>query len=285
MFKIENARIALAVKSYGAELVSLWDKRSGREWLWQANPVYWGKSSPVLFPMIGIIKDAAFDHDGKKYFMTKHGFARDHEFYLSGQTPDSLSFTLEDDSKTLSLYPFRFCLQITYRLAGATLEVQYRVINRDKKSMYFSIGGHPAFNCPMETEEWVIEWPNVNKLQAQLLDPDTGLLSQRQKAIALSDGSLKLSAGLFVEDALIFDKLDCREVVLRDLAGENRLAFKFEDFPVFAVWSPPGPFVCLEPWTALPDGAEAPPELRQRPGMIPLGPAESFAAGYQIRLG
>lgn len=269
----------------GAELASLRDKSSGREWLWQRDPTYWGKSSPVLFPMIGMIKDASYDYAGVIYPMTKHGFARDRAFHVSEETPDSLTFTLEDDQKTHLLYPFRFCLHITYRLDKKTLVVQYRVVNRDQKPIYFSIGGHPAFNCGMDLEQWVLEWPGVNAVEARLLNPANGLLVKASRIVPLAGGAMPLSGELFAKDALIFSDLDCRQVVLRDVAGANKLMFKFEDFPVFAIWSAPGPFICLEPWTSLPDAEDAPPELQQRPGMICLEPSETFAAEYQISFG
>ncbi len=280
---LSNDLLAIKVKDKGAELSSLLDLRTGREWLWQGDPQFWAKQSPVLFPFIGKIAMDGYRHKGVVFPMTKHGLARDLDFVCVSKNSCSIDLQLRATPATQQMYPFDFMLQIKYLLAGNRLTVSFQVTNLSSVAMHFNLGGHPAFNCPMEQEKWHIRGGALPR-QASLLDKKTGLLSDANIALPVDDDSLRLREELFAADALIFPKLPKREVSLVLGEDEACLKFSFADFPVFALWSAPGPFVCLEPWLALPDKAESSGELCERQGFCCLAPGGQFAASFHISL-
>ena len=151
MHVIENEFLKVAVSPHGAELCSIFDKEKQHEVVWQADPAYWNRHAPVLFPFVGKVNEGLYRYKGKSYPMGQHGFARDMEFTLVGETPDSITFRLCDNEESRAKYPFAFELTITHRLQGRTVTVEWSVKNpSDTEPLYFSIGGHPAFNCPAD---------------------------------------------------------------------------------------------------------------------------------------
>ena len=132
---------------------SLKDNKTEQEYLWQADPKFWGRTSPVLFPIVGNYAQKQSVYEGKTYTLSQHGFARDMEFDLESQTEEEIWFVLKDTESTLEKYPFHFILKVGYRLSGRQVEVMWKVENPNDKKMYFSIGGHPAFNCPLKEGE------------------------------------------------------------------------------------------------------------------------------------
>ena len=150
IYSLENAQISISVDTFGAELRSLRKKATGTECMWDAKPEYWKRTSPVLFPIVGSLNNGSYRYDGIEYPMSQHGFARDMEFALRQQTADELKFVLRADDGTKAKYPFDFELELGYRLDENNLIVSWKVTNHDSREMYFSIGGHPAFLCPID---------------------------------------------------------------------------------------------------------------------------------------
>ena len=175
LFQISNDKITIQIDSMGAELKSLKDIASGREYMWNADPKYWKRTSPVLFPLVGGLKDGVYRLDGKEYPMGQHGFARDMEFRLKSQTAHEIWFTLESDNETLKRYPYQFILELGYELSDRTMIVKWRVKNPADERMYFAIGGHPAFLCPIENgtkqcDALVVEHDQAHRVS--LVKPD-----------------------------------------------------------------------------------------------------------------
>ena len=282
MWQLGNDTLAIGVQARGAELTSLRHRPRGREWLWQGDARFWGRRAPLLFPVVGRVKEDRYTWDGVSYPMSKHGFARDRDFALSYASADTLTLRLTEDAETRRMYPAAFVLEVSYRLQGNSLGVTMQVENPGDEPLWFNLGGHPAFNCPMEEEAWRIEAPGLAST-ARLLHPATGLLTDREVALPWQEENLPLGASLFAADALLFPQVPMRQVALVRVADRARLDFTFADFPVFALWSA-GPFVCLEPWLALPDREDAPLELEAKPGFCCLPPGQSYRAGYQLRI-
>ncbi|MBR1674251.1 MAG: aldose 1-epimerase family protein [Eubacterium sp.] len=298
MYFIENSRIKAGIEAHGAELRSLVNKETGEEYMWCGDPAFWGRVSPVLFPVVGNYKNKTSIYEGKEYHLSQHGFARDSEFEVVEQEDDMISFKLTFDEKSKEVYPFDFELIITYELKDK-LAVKWTVKNLDSREMYFSIGGHPAFN--LRGTETKIHFSNsVDKdaagaaldgktvsgaatLTAGILD--AGLLSDRTKQIELSEkGLLQPTIELFAEDALILE--DCRydSVGLSDAEGNDYLTVTF-DAPVLGIWSPAGknaPFVCIEPWYGRTDRVGFNMQLTEREYGNRLAPDEVFETAYTI---
>jgi galactose mutarotase-like enzyme len=285
VYRLENDRLKIEVIEKGAELQSIVDKQSNREWLWQGDSKWWGKRSPILFPFVGALKEGCYRYEGQTYSMTKHGFARDLDFTCESVTDNALIFVLRHSAKTLEMYPFEFELRITYQLEIAALAVTYEVVNLGDVPMYFSLGGHPAFNCPMDEACWTLAFEHAETLESYCIDLASGLILPHKKSLPTDGKPLTLKSDLFEEDALVFEGLVSKAVTLTGPSREESFQFKFEGFELFALWSPKGPFLCLEPWVGMADFKEASGELTEKYGVLKLEARESYRCGYEVVLG
>ena len=286
-FQIRNESLTLEIDAHGAEMKSLTDNRTGQEYLWCGDAAYWGRTSPILFPLVGNYREKQSCFDGKWYSLSQHGFARDMDFELVSEKGDEIWFALEDSPETLEKYPFGFRLELGYRLQGRAVEVLWKVTNKNDREMYFSIGGHPAFNCPLREGEkqtdYRIGFDTCEPLTASVLD-ENGTVSERTKVLELTDGMLQITDSLFDEDALIVEHDQAHKVALYTREGEKYLEVKFEA-PLFGIWSPAGkhaPFVCIEPWYGRSDRADFGQKLEEREWGNVLKAGEIFTAAYQI---
>ena len=208
---LSNSQISVAIKTLGAELCSIKNKLN-REFMWEGNPNFWGKHSPVLFPIVGTLKNNTFYHNDTKYTLTRHGFARDMEFELIEKTEDSATFSIQSNSATLLNYPFEFELQIQYTLINTTVEIDYKVVNKDNSEIPFSIGAHPAFALPSSFEDYNLDFEKVEPLEYTLLEND--LVSQQTEKILTDSNKVPLTYELFKRDALIFKKLQSNSLTI-----------------------------------------------------------------------
>ncbi len=286
-FQIRNESLTLEIDAHGAEMKSLIDNCSGQEYLWCGDAAYWGRTSPVLFPLVGNYREKQSCFDGKWYSLSQHGFARDMDFELVSEKGDEIWFALEDSPETLEKYPFGFRLELGYRLQGRAVEVLWKVTNKNDREMYFSIGGHPAFNCPLREGEkqtdYRIGFDTCEPLTASVLD-ENGTVSERTKVLELTDGMLQITDSLFDEDALIVEHDQAHKIALYTPEGEKYLEVRFEA-PLFGIWSPAGkhaPFVCIEPWYGRSDRADFGQKLEEREWGNVLKAGEIFTAAYQI---
>ena len=286
-FQIRNESLTLEIDAHGAEMKSLIDNCSGQEYLWCGDAAYWGRTSPILFPLVGNYREKQSCFDGKWYSLSQHGFARDMDFELVSEKGDEIWFALEDSPETLEKYPFGFRLELGYRLQGRAVEVLWKVTNKNDREMYFSIGGHPAFNCPLRAGEkqtdYRIGFDTCEPLTASVLD-ENGTVSERTKVLELTDGMLQITDSLFDEDALIVEHDQAHKVALYTPEGEKYLEVRFEA-PLFGIWSPAGkhaPFVCIEPWYGRSDRADFGQKLEEREWGNVLKAGEIFTAAYQI---
>ena len=286
-FQIRNESLTLEIDAHGAEMKSLIYNCSGQEYLWCGDAAYWGRTSPVLFPLVGNYREKQSCFDGKWYSLSQHGFARDMDFELVSEKGDEIWFALEDSPETLEKYPFGFRLELGYRLQGRAVEVLWKVTNKNDREMYFSIGGHPAFNCPLREGEkqtdYRIGFDTCEPLTASVLD-ENGTVSERTKVLELTDGMLQITDSLFDEDALIVEHDQAHKIALYTPEGEKYLEVRFEA-PLFGIWSPAGkhaPFVCIEPWYGRSDRADFGQKLEEREWGNVLKAGEIFTAAYQI---
>ena len=287
-YELKNEYLTLSVDSLGAELRSLKRKADGREMMFEADPKYWNRTSPVLFPFVGGTKQKTYFYNGKKYAARQHGFARDMEFACAEQTADTLWFTLRDTEETRKDYPFSFLLSLGYILRKNTVSLRWKVENTGDRTMYFSIGGHPAFCCDLTTHGLIFEKngePLNGALTSAVLEMNgSNCLSKNKKDYLLRDGYLPLAPEMFDEDALILEDRQADAVTLVDGEKKPLLTVRMEA-PLFGVWSPTGknaPFVCIEPWYGRCDSADFSQKLEEKAYSTALEPGEVFDAGYSI---
>lgn len=289
IYTIQNSCLTVGVKDAGAELCSIKDA-AGTEYLFDANPAYWGRSAPVLFPFVGSLKEKAFVYEGKTYPMGQHGFARDMTFCLLKQKEDEIWFRLESDAETLAKYPFAFVLDIGYRLEKNTVRVLWEVRNpSEEKDLYFSIGAHPAFLCPPcggGMDGCYLGFDLPGDLSYRLLNSQ-GLVTQQTHTLPLQNGLFCLYPGLFDRDALIVEGKQTGRVWLAD--GEKKPFVTVEfNAPLFGIWSPAGknaPFVCIEPWYGRCDAEDFSGDLTQREYGSRVSPGQVFRENYCIQIG
>lgn len=287
MYQIKNEEITLQISSLGAEMKSLKDNQTGVEYLWQADPKYWGRTSQVLFPLVGNYKERETIFEGRSYFLSQHGFARDMEFEVLLEKEQEIWFVLKSTEETLKIFPFKFCLSLGYRLKGRCVEVLWKVENTDTKKMYFSIGGHPAFNCPLQEgenqTEYKIAFDREGMITCSILNEE-GVLSERKKEFVLKKKQLEITKTLFDEDALIIENHQAQEVSLVTPQGNKYLTVKF-DAPLVGIWSPKGksaPFICIEPWYGRSDRADFNQKLEEKEWGNQLEVGDVFEKSYKI---
>lgn len=284
---IENSKLKLSVDNHGAEIKSLIRKEDNVELMWQADAAFWGRTSPVLFPLVGNYYQKKSIYNGKTYEMGQHGFARDMEFELVFKDENKLTFKLTDDASTHEKYPFNFDLMITYTLADNNVKVGWQVKNNNQETMYFSIGAHPAFNCDLDTYTLRFEKMRkpVDSITANIIANDgTGCMSDNQDVYNLENGVLHMSDELFSKDALVIEGKQADMVTVVDNNGKDVVSVSCP-FPLFGVWSPVGkhaPFVCIEPWLGRCDRVGFNQKLEEREYGNVLGANEVFNAAYNI---
>lgn len=289
---LENSSARLSVSTAGAELQSFILKETGFEYIWQADPQYWQRRAPILFPFVGKLKNGQYEYDGSVYSMSGHGFARDKEFTLVSQTDDTLTYQLKYDEETLQVYPFKFRLTVTYKLTHATVEIGWKVENLDKNGeMFFSIGAHPAFNCPIGSDRFddhEIEFDQTEQspLKSWQLN-SAGLFDGSSTPISLVYGKvLRLNHDLFMDDALVFKNLYSESVKLKNPFNHHFVKVDFKGFPYLGIWTKPhrAPFICIEPWYGLADSTQK-CDLPAKEGIQRLPAKGAFNATHSITIG
>lgn len=282
---IENNQIRVKISAKGAELQSLYDLRKGEERLWQADPSIWGKRAPVLFPVVGTLKDGCYKHEDNWYKIGRHGFARDCEFKLVEQTEETAVFELSADEKSLNIYPFDFRFRIHYGIKGTALTVKYEIKNCGDGEMYFSVGAHPGFFCNLESGKSYLKITGDLRETHELLcvSTDTGLITPAIKTLNTPDATIWLSKPLFDEDALVLKGDGITGFVMGDERGDT-LKFNCANYPYIGIWSPKGPFICLEPWHGIADFENSNQVLAHKHAIRKLSGNEMFDCDYSIEI-
>ncbi len=289
MFTIENDFLRVSVKSKGAELSSLFSKESQLEFMWNGDERFWSKQSPILFPIVGTLKQNTYYYKGQPYNLGRHGFARDREFTCESQDTSSLVMTLTSDEKTLRVYPFEFKLNIIYRLDGNMLHVTYRVTNSSEKNeMYFSIGGHPAFRVPFHAglryHHYILEFEKVEMAWRWPISPE-GLIEASPRSFLMNENLVPLRKELFRNDAIVLKHPNSDKITLRTKKRSERLEFYFPRFPYLGIWAAPrADFVCLEPWCGIADSITSNQQLDRKEGINFLAPGLTFERTWSVKL-
>ena len=277
---IKNSFLKASINPKGAELISL--KSANREYIWEGDPAFWGKHSPVLFPIVGTLKNNKYQYRDKEFKLSRHGFARDMVFEVLEQTESAVVFSLKASEETLELYPFPFELQLQYVLEGHQLKICYKVFNHGSVAMPFSLGVHPAFALPNDSKEYALAFNHDEQLQYFLLEND--LLSDTTATIELKDQHLSLDYALFENDALVFKELNSDTVAILE-NGKPLLEVGFSGFPNLGIWTKPGaPFICIEPWFGYADTPQSNGNLFQKEGMQVLAGYEVFDCELTIQI-
>ena len=290
LFRLENNRISIDVNPIGAELYSIKTKPDGQEWLWQGDKRYFAQRSPILFPVIGLLKDGVYTFNGEQYDMPLHGFAHHMEFAVSDLRPDAVTFTIRDDAATQEVYPFAFQLDVTYRIHGASVDTHFAGSNESAHTMHFSIGGHPAFNVPFAAgdcyDDNVIEFAQKERLERRLFE--NRLFTGERRLILDNSRTLELSHDLFFTDkAVVLDDVKSDVLWIKSRKSPRSIRFEFPGFPYLGLWSTPGqhaPFLCIEPWYGIGADRNDKPAIELKEGIEALSSGDTFRCAYRVFL-
>ena len=290
MHTLKNEILTVQVKEHGAELSSI--RKGSVEYLWQADPMFWGRHSPVLFPIVGSVWEKRYRVDGREFELGQHGFARDMDFTMVEGGEDEVRYRLESTEDTLKKYPWPFVLEIAYRLHGNMIDVIWEVSNPGNEDMYFQIGAHPAFNYPdydpQTVERGFLSFDRGEGLECIRIKEKGCVDAETLYPLDVpADGLLPLTRETFDKiDTIMLQDGQIGSVALYRTDRTPWLKLSFEA-PVVGIWSPPGknaPFICLEPWYGRCDRAGYEGDYRDRDWVNRLAPGERFSSVYTIEI-
>jgi galactose mutarotase-like enzyme len=248
----------------------------------------WNRHAPILFPIVGRLRNNQYQWDGQSFSLSQHGFARDREFDYLDRSENSLTLALYADVETRRVYPFNFELRVTYTVADNSLEITYQVINRGEERMLFSIGAHPGFNCPLlpnETfEDYYLEFAQPETMERHLLED--GLFNGQTEPFLYRQQTLPLSRSLFEQDAVVVKNFKSQSLILKSNQHAHQVKVSFAGFPYLGIWTKnaASPFLCIEPWYGLADRTDASGNLADKEGIISLKAGEQFRCRHTIEV-
>jgi galactose mutarotase-like enzyme len=286
-YELENEFLKIEMNTLGAELTGITELDDGYSYLWQGDSAFWNRSAPVLFPIIGNLNGSKYLYKGKEYLMGRHGFASGMDFHMKERNQNFVTFSLNHNEATLSQYPFEYQLMVTYTLYERTLTTSYRVENTGAEKMWFSIGGHPGFNCstgPEGKKKGVLVFEKMES--AYRMVNESGYLTGRQEPFFGNTNAVNIDSISFdgKTKVYIFYGLQSKEITLRNDDGGKQVSVKFNGFPYLGIWSrsDAAPFICIEPWYGVTSTRGCEDILDKKRGILSLDPGKHFECSYEI---
>jgi galactose mutarotase-like enzyme len=284
---IAGERFEARIEETGAELKSLKDRRSGVEYLWPGDSTWWSGTAPILFPIVGGLKNSKYRHQGAEYSLPQHGFARRSLFHLAEAGAAGAAFELNADEETRKQYPFDFRLRATFLVQDSGLAVQYDLANTGRAEMLFCIGSHPAIRVPFaggQLENYYLHFRDEEHLERHFFE--NGLMLPQTAPVFDTSRQIFLRQDLFERGALIFRHPASEIISIRNSENERAVSVVTGGAPYLGIWAKAGrcPFLCIEPWYGLPDGPEATGELAEKEGILRLQAGGDFRCTYRLEI-
>lgn len=277
---IKNNTISASINSIGAELIRL--EKDNQNYIWTVDENYWNKTSPILFPIVGRLKNDSYSIEDITYELPRHGFARNFEFEIEHQTENAVVFLLTDNSETLKQYPFQFELRLKYEIIENSLIMNYSVWNKSDKLMPFSIGSHPAFAINELFSEYTLDFNESEDFISHELEKEQ--FNNSSKIIASENGKINLDYALFEKDALVFKHLKSDTLTLLK-KNQPYISVEFKGFPYLGIWTKPNaPFLCIEPWCGLADNTNHNGNIYEKEGIQLLDNNAKFQREINITI-
>lgn len=285
--KLDNKHFSAEISPSGAELKSLVEKETGTEYIWRGDSAWWSGTAPVLFPIVGGLKNKEYLYKGKRYKLPNHGFARQSVFKAFKIGQSEAVFTLESNSDTLKMFPFHFSLKVIFRLEPSGLAVQYDVRNCGDEIMLFSIGSHPAFNLPFAggyLENYYVHFSEEEEMHRYFFED--GLYRNETAPVLSNCRQISLNERIFNDGPLIFKKPRSTEIHIKNSRNSKEIVVSTGPLPYLAIWSKPGraPFLCIEPWYGLPDITDSDQNFDKKEGIHKLEKEKTFSTTYRIEI-
>lgn len=288
-YQIKNSFLNITVSTHGAELQSV-KNADGKEYLWQGDVNTWKDKAINIFPYVARLTEGKYQYDGKIYEMNHHGLAPYEEFLLFTEKEDEIVFYLNSNEKTKKQYPFSFTYLVHYKLKESALEVTFEVQNKDDKTMYFGLGGHPGFIVPLEEgltfHDYMLEFGGqANPYQIGM--SKTCFVTGQDKPYKLRDGKyMDLSHEMFDNDAIILRDM-CREVTLKSEKGTNGVKVTYPEMSYLGIWHWPNTevdYVCIEPWSSLPSRQDIIEDIAKQENLISLEAGKIYKNTWTIEI-
>ncbi|MCD7826921.1 MAG: aldose 1-epimerase family protein [Clostridiales bacterium] len=275
VYYIENDNLIVGVKDFGAELTSVKSKKSGFEFMWQGDPSVWSGQSPVLFPIIGRLLDDKYYFNGEEFKLEKHGFFRKRHAELANRADGEITFIQTDGEDTIGKYPFKFNIFITFSIRDNSITVSHKVKNINDKTMYFSLGAHPAFRCEVGD---ILRFDMPENLDTVSIDRESIRL-EKTTPLLRNERDIVITKNIFDNDALILSNIKSERISLINQGFGERVKFTFGNCPYLGIWAKPGAsYVCIEPWWGINDSRVKKADLSQKDGIQSLEAGETFEA-------
>lgn len=282
--KLISKHLTVTINHFGAEVCSV-KNNSGVEFIWRAQKDVWARHTPVLFPIVGKLKDNFFIYENKTYELPQHGFARDMDFTLVEKTENACTFKLAANDLTRIKFPFDFVFEIKFKLDEHRLYTHYIITNPSHKTLFASVGAHPGFNCPLlpgeKIEDYYLQFEKDVFFTTLL---NNGLRADAKVPLELKDKKLFLKKDLFDNDALVFENSQINAVSLCSSISNHKITLQCKDWPYFGIWAKKGndQFICLEPWYGIADSENADNHLSKKEGVIQISPGKHFSAQFSL---
>ena len=285
MIDLRNESFSAEILERGAELTSL--ATASHQYVWQGDPAWWSGHAPILFPIVGTLKDGSYTHDGKRYALPGHGFARLSDFTVAHREDHSADLRLVSSATTRESYPFDFALTVSFKLKSDGLAVTYKVENTGTGRMLFSIGSHPGFAVPFAggtVDDYYVQFNAPEKDERFFINPNGGLIDPSRTEKAFGPGNrIRLSRSIFDRGALVFKHPRSTSFSLRNDLNTHSITVLTEGAPYLGLWAAAGaPYVCIEPWHGVNDGTNATGVLSEKEGILALAPGKAFETGYRV---
>lgn len=277
---LENQYLKVKIKSTGAEMISIQSLKDGLEYLWQGDSITWSDHAILQFPIIGNLKNNSYQFKEKNYKMMSHGFARISQFDILESTKDKVVFQLKSNDSTKVLYPFEFTFLVTYQLVEKSIKVSFNIHNNDNQEMYFSLGYHPGFNCPLTANEimndYYLQFSDIESSDRLIMKDN--IIDSIQESYLVNANTIQLTKDLFQNDAIILKNINSTKLSLKSKQNNKSVTLAFGKVPYLGIWSPKklGNFICLEPWFGIPDIQKATGKLEEKEGVMQLNQKKSF---------
>lgn len=283
---LNNEFLTVEIEDVGAQLASITAK-DGTQYLWQGDPDIWPRRAPLLFPILGRLKDSQYTLGEEVYTIPTHGFCRDALFAVEQHSETSVSFRLTDSEETRKVYPFSFVLTVTYTLEENRLIKAHKVENHSQQTMYYELGGHDGFRAPLaegeKMSDYAVRIPGLEAIQPYAMNEEL-MLIPKNVIVPLHDGRIALKPSVYGQDTVILDQFPQSKAVLVDGQDRPRVTMEFGDFSYLGIWTMDKDFdtnyVCIEPWTTLPDGTFVGRGLKDKAGIRALEPGQSETLTY-----
>lgn len=277
---IYNHQIKATINTLGAELIQL--EKENHNYIWTIDETYWNKTSPILFPIVGRLKNDTYTIEGKTYELPRHGFARNFEFELENQTENTVVLLFTENQETLKHYPFQFELRLKYELIENSLKINYSILNKSQETMPFSIGAHPAFAIDGLFSDYTLDFNQSENFISYELEKEQ--FNNSFKKIPSENGKINLDYALFEKDALVFKHLKSDKLTLLK-KNQPYISVEFKGFPYLGIWTKPNaPFLCIEPWCGLADNINHNGNIYQKEGIQLLDNNTEFQREINITL-